>query len=103
MIEWAALGASRTNFPMPEGTVRARVTIRGAADGRSVILQCRIDNQSAALVPQVLFPDLHGLKQIDGSANTQLRFGGGVVRPFTEDPIPPDSAQFYINSGWKGY
>src|SRR5207237_1448732 len=102
-IRWAMLGPSRRNFAMPHGQVAAEVIIRPAGDGRSVIFKCKIDNQSAALVPQVLFPDLHGLKAIDGAADTQLRFGGGVVRPFTEDPIPADSAQFYIHSGWKEY
>lgn len=98
------LGPSRTSFKMPEGKVRAEITIRPAPDQHSVILKARIFNESKALIPQVLFPDLHGLKPIAGAATTQLRFGGNYPSyPFTEDPIPPLSAQYYVNSGWKEY
>lgn len=102
-IVWSPLGASRTNFPMPKGNVEAHVTLRAADDRRSVILTCVIENKSDALVPQILFPDLRGLKAIDGPAATQLRFAAKAVYPFTEDPIPPDTAPWYVNSGWKEY
>jgi hypothetical protein len=104
IVTWDPLGPSRTNFKLPDGKVIARVRIAAAPDSRSVILQCTIDNKSAAPVPQVLFPDLHGLRPLAGPAGTQLRLPNGYpVYPFTEDPIPPHSAQFYVNSGWKEY
>ncbi len=103
-IVWEPLGPSRTAFRLPDGHVNAQVRFRAAADGRSVILTCRIDNRSSAPVPQVLFPDLRGLRPFAGAAATQLRFAGNYpVLPFMEDPIPPHSAQFYVNSGWKEY
>jgi hypothetical protein len=104
-IRWSPLGPSRLKAPLPSGgAVGAEVTIRPADDKRSVILRCRIENQSTAHVPQVLFPDLHGMRAVDGPATTQLRFAGNYpVYPFTEDPIPPHSAQFYVGSGWKEY
>lgn len=103
-ITWDPLGPSRTHFNLSDGRVAARLRISAAPDGRSVILQCTIDNKSSAPIPQVLFPDLHGLRPFAGAAATQLRLPNGYpVLPFTEDPIPPHTAQFYVNSGWKEY
>src|SRR5262249_1200389 len=103
LISWDPLAPSRANLKMPEGRVMAQVSIRPASDRGSIILQARIVNNSKALIPQVIFPDLHGLKPFAGASATQLRFGAGTATPFTEDPIPPFSAQFYVNSGWKEY
>lgn len=103
-ITWDPLGPSRTKFPMPPGKVVAEARIVPAPDGRSVILRCTIDNQSQTPVPQVLFPDLRGLKPFAGPDKTNLRFPIGYpVYPFMEDPIPQYSAQYYVNSGWKEY
>lgn len=98
------LGPSRTGFAMPTGKVVAEVRIEPAPDGRSVIFRCTIDNQSQSLVPQVLFPDLRGLKALAGPDKTQLRLPTGYpVFPFMEDPIPPHTAQYYVHSGWREY
>jgi hypothetical protein len=103
-VTWDPLGPSRSNFKLPDGKVLVKVRITAAPDGRSVILQCTIENKSSAPVPQVLFPDLRGMRPLAGAAGTQLRFAGNYpVLPFAEDPIPPYSAQFYVNSGWKEY
>ncbi len=102
-IGWDPLGPSRTGISLPQGKVTARVTLRAAPDGRSVILECRIDNRSSMPVPQVMFPDLHGLQPLDGLEGTELRFAHGVVQPFAGPVKPPDAAPFYIDRGWKYY
>jgi hypothetical protein len=103
-IIWDPLGPSRTNVKLPDGKVVARLKISAAPDGRSVILQCTIENKSSAPIPQVLFPDLRGMRPLAGPAETQLRFGTGYpVYPYTEPAIPLYTAQFYVNSGWKEY
>lgn len=104
VLEYAPLAPSRTNVAMPEGTVKATITIKPAADKRSVILQAKIVNGSKGLIPQVLFPDLRGLRAVGTPAATQLRLPGNYpAHPFTEDPVPPHAAQYYVNSGWKEY
>lgn len=108
-ISWEQLGASRPNLALPSGAVRAEVTIRSAGDGRSVILQSRIDNGSAVSVPQVLFPDLWGLKPVAGAANTRLRLARDVILPFAGPTQDPEATPFYASlshgSGlaWKEY
>lgn len=102
-VTWDPLGPSRTGIPLPQGKVVARVTLRAAPDGRSVVLSCRIENRSAKPVPQVMFPDLHGLQPLDGLERTQLRFARGVVEPFAGPVKPPEAAPFYIDRGWNHY
>ncbi|MFB3902534.1 MAG: hypothetical protein ACE15E_03715 [Acidobacteriota bacterium] len=102
-ISWDQLGPSRSNFQLPAGSVRAEVKIRKAPDGRSIILSCRLENQSEAPVPQVIFPDLRGLLPFDGIQETALRLSRQEVRPFATPIRPADSAPFYINRGWKEY
>ncbi|MGD0128906.1 MAG: hypothetical protein ABSF46_26440 [Terriglobia bacterium] len=103
-VGWETLGPSRSNFPLPEGHVSARVTVRPAQDGRTVILSCQIENHSNAPIPQVLFPDLWGLTPSNGVGNTELRLARGVVHPFTIPFRPPDSAPpYYDRVGWKEY
>lgn len=104
VITWDTLGPSRSNFSLPAGKVSAQVTIRAAGDDRSVILACRIENRSSAPIPQILFPDLWGLKPFDGVEGTQLRLARGVVRPFTV-PIrnPHSAAPYYERVGWREY
>ncbi len=102
-ITWDPLGPSRTGIPLPRGKVIARVTLRAAPDARSVILECQIENRSSMPVPQVMFPDLHGLQPLDGLEGTELRFARGVVQPFAEPVKPPHAAPFYVDRGWKLY
>lgn len=101
VITWNALGASRSN--LTDGKIYAQVRIRAADDGRSVIMTCRIENKSAVPVPQVLFPDLWGLKPFAGTEETHLRLARGVEQPFKEQYKQPESAPFYARSGWKVY
>lgn len=103
-IRWSPLGRSRPKVAVPGGEVAAEVTIRPAPDGRSVVLKCRLENHSGAMVGQVLFPDLRGLKATDTPRTTMLRFAGGYpVYPFNDPPVPPMSAQYYVNSNWREY
>ncbi len=103
VITWEALAPSRTNVPLPNGKVFAEIRIRPASDGRSVVLTCRIENRSSNPIPQVLFPDFHGLKPFDGVDQTRLRFARGVIRPFELPVRPPESAPPYYDVGWKEY
>lgn len=103
-ISWDALGASRNNVPLPAGKVSAQVTIRAAGDGRSVILTCHIENHSSAPIPQILFPDLQGLKPFDGVERTQLRLGREVLHPFMVPYQPPERVPpYYSDIGWRQY
>ena len=97
VIHWDRLGASRSFVELP-GNVAATVTLSAAADGRSVIMSCQIDNRSGHAVRQVLFPDLVGLVPLAGEARTEFRTGGSVVRPFMELRRPVHDAFYSINS-----
>lgn len=104
VITWDALRPSRSNFALPAGKVFVQVSIRDAGDGRSVILACRIQNKSAAPVPQILFPDLWGLKPFVGTQGTRLRLARALVQPFAAPIKQPNSAPFYATDlGWKYY
>ncbi len=95
-IHWDRLGASRTAFAVPGG-VSATVTLKAAADKKSVIMACRIENHSGNAVRQVLFPDFLGLLPLAGPAQTEFRSGGGggtVVKSF-QSLMKPDRDQFY--------
>jgi hypothetical protein len=103
-ISWARLGPSPKNVSLPAGKVSAQVTIRAADDGRSVILSCQIENRSSAPIPQILFPDLWGLKPFDGMKRTELRLTRGVVHPFMVPYRQPQTAPpYYSDTGWKEY
>lgn len=56
VITWDSVGPSRSNFTLPAGKVTARVTIRAAQDGRSVILACRIETGQPLQWPKSCFP-----------------------------------------------
>ena len=73
-IYWGRLGASRATFA-PAGMVSATVVLRAAADGRSIVMTCRIENRSKRPVRQVLFPDLLGLVPTGAAKDTQFRTG----------------------------
>jgi len=98
-IRWDRLSPSRTHVPLPEGRVSAQVTIQQATDGRSVIMTCRIENHSDAQIPQVLFPDLWGLKPIHDAQGTQLRLSNDIVFPFAGPVKPSDAVTFVSQRG----
>lgn len=94
-ITWQTLGMSRAFEP--KGSVAASVLIRPAADGRSVTLKASMENKSELAIPQVLFPDLSGLRPFAGLADTELRTCGGVQRPFLELALPEDEGRWYAS------
>ena len=103
-ISWDALGASRNNVPLHVGKVSAQVTIRAAGDGRSAILSCHIENHSNVPIPQILFPDLWGLKPFDGVDRTELRLAREVLHPFMVPYQPPGKVPpYYSDIGWQQY
>jgi hypothetical protein len=102
-IVWDQLGASHTNISLPDGKVRAEVKLRAAADGKSVILTCRIENHSEAAIPQILFPDLHGIQPFDGREQTQLLIENRQVAPFAGPVRQPGDASFYVDLGLTKY
>jgi hypothetical protein len=88
VVHWDALGASRPSA-MAQGKVSATVTLKAAPDGRSVLLECRIDNRSGEVISQPIFPDLMGLVPFGGVDQTQFRLGGSVLRPFADLKTSP--------------
>jgi hypothetical protein len=94
-IQWDRLDASRPNLALPSGAVSARVVIKAASDGKSVVMTCHIENKSGASVRQELFPDLWGLKPIAGFGNTRLRLARKLVIPFEGPVMPVDAAPFF--------
>lgn len=93
VVTWDELGASRPYFRV-RGKVSARVSFKAMPDGRSIALQCRIDNRSELPVRQVLFPDLPGLLPFAGKETTFLRSAGFVKQPFL-DVGATDYPEFY--------
>lgn len=102
-ITWKQLGASHPNLALPAGAVHAKVTVRAADDGKSVIWQARIENASAVSVPQVLFPDLWGLKPVEGAENTRLRLARGTILPFAGAVGGSPEDPFFTALDWKKY
>ena len=89
-MHWDDLGASHATTAS-SGRVAATVTLEAAADGRSVIAACRVDNQSDGMVAQVLFPDLAGFVPFGGVGQTNFRTGGNLFSPFVNlRPSPPE-------------
>jgi hypothetical protein len=108
-IKWEHLGPSRPNLAIPSGAVRAEVAFRSAGDGRSVILEASIENGSGAPVPQILFPDLWGMKPVYGPQQTRLRLARDVILPFAKPVQDPEATPFYASGAhgsgiaWKEY
>jgi hypothetical protein len=50
-----------------------------------------------------MFPDLWGLKPIEGVNGTRLRLARDVVEPFAEPILAPGRAPFYVERGWRSY
>jgi hypothetical protein len=107
-IHWEDVGASQPSVD-PSGRVAAIVTLEAAPDGKSVILGCRIENQSDVPITQVLFPDLIGLAPFGGAGETQFRLAATVTAPFVNlRPSPPDqlvgnpAITTYTSGGYQG-
>lgn len=115
VIHWEKVGASR-NWVKLSGTVSATAWLRAMPDGKSVSLQCRVENKSDRNIGQVLFPDFHGLLPVGGADGTFLRTPGFVRRPFRDVAMthypefyalddktrPIDTRDTYIFMGGRG-
>lgn len=102
-ITWNALLPNRQHVLLPDGGVRAEVYIYPSEDESSVIMICRIENKSENPIPQVMFPDLHGLRPFAGAEDTNLRMAAGVVQPFKAPLKAPHTSDYYINRYWRRY
>jgi hypothetical protein len=103
-ISWPELAPSRTHVSLPPGSVNARVTISAAPDGRSVLLRCRIENKFAQPLPQILFPDLFGLRPLGTPESTRVTMARGAVTPFTQHGESRHRAAFWpVDAGWHVY
>ena len=101
-IDYGSFGSSRSHVSVPGGKVTAQVQFKAADDGRSVVLSCSIENHSSAAIPQILFPDLQGLRPFEGVEGTLFRMTNGVIRPFTGPARPTEGAPYYaFQDGWK--
>jgi hypothetical protein len=102
-ITWDVLGPNRRHVLLPDGRVCAEVCIQPSEDNLSVIMSCRIENKSRNPIPQVMFPDLHGLKPFAGVEETKLRMAAGAVQPFKAPLRAPHVSDYYISRYWKSY
>jgi hypothetical protein len=103
-ITWPALAPSRTHVRLPAGSARARVTLTAAPDNRSIVLRCRIENHFQEPIPQILFPDLSGLRPIGAPEATRLTMARGSVTPFTErKQSRHHGALWTVDSSWRVY
>ncbi len=103
-IHWDELGASRS-FVKFTGKVSASVILKEEADGQSISLSCKIENQSDRAVPQVVFPDFSGFVPFCGKEGTEFRTGGTAIKPFV-DMVPSENDNFYPMNGstqWYHY
>ncbi len=96
-IHWDELGASRS-FVKYNGKVSATVILKEEADGQSISMSCKIDNQSDRAVPQVVFPDFSGIVPFCGKEGTEFRTGGTAIKPFI-DLVPAENDNFYAVNG----
>jgi hypothetical protein len=90
VIRWDRLATTSPESKI-SGSVAATVTFQSAPDGRSAIVQCRIENRSQEQIVQIVFPDLIGLVPVHGADQTDFHSGGVAVKPFlTLTPSHPD-------------
>lgn len=75
-IVWDSIGK------FPAGKVSAEAEIRAAADGRSVIFTCRVNNPAGESIQAVRFPDLVGLRPFDQPDRMEFRMALGAINPF---------------------
>jgi hypothetical protein len=95
LIRYDRLGLSRA-FALPGG-VSATVSLTADQDGRSINMECVVENHSDTAVRQVAFPDFAGLLPVAGVDNTILKTGGFGSAPFRE-LVETDQDQFYAQS-----
>jgi hypothetical protein len=99
VLHWDSLGMSWDYTRELPGRVSATVTFRAASDGRSVLVNCVIRNDSENTISQVLFPDFWGIQPIGGEADFEFRCCGFAKKPFVDLKRPErgDAAPYYEN------
>ncbi|MBP9913749.1 MAG: hypothetical protein KBF26_10125 [Opitutaceae bacterium] len=97
-VRYAALGGSRDDVSW-SGQVAATVTISAHADGRSLVFEASVKNNSDHLIPQILFPDFHGLVPLTGPEQTWFQQGGVKMRPFLDLNQAGNAG---VNQFWRG-
>ena len=97
-VRYAALGGSRDDVRW-KGRVSAVVNISAHEDGRSLVFEAEVSNHSTTLLPQVLFPDFHGLVPDEDPGKTWFRQGGVKMRPFLE---LNEAGNHGVNQLWRG-
>lgn len=96
-IQWKRLGASRELFQQP-GDVSAEVTLKASDDGKSIIMEATIKNDSDVAVRQVFFPDFLGLLPFAGKNLTMFNVAGATRQPFVE-LAAREECRFYAVDG----
>jgi len=92
-----SLGASRAGFDIG-GEVSAIVVFRADPDGRSVILECELENRTKRAIPQVIFPDLRGLMDVAGPDHTIFKTCGFGSAPFRELAVSDVDVWYAVNN-----
>ncbi len=96
-IRLARLGASRSHFAV-DGEVSATITLSADPDGRSIVLECELENHSSQPVRQVVFPELRGLVATAGPDQTIFKTCGFGSTPFRELMLPEPDQWYAVNS-----
>lgn len=97
-VRYPELGKLFAVPPLPEldGGVEAVVTFTALPDGRSISMQCRVENHCDTPVKQVLFPDFVGLDPVDSKEATRLTTLGVVDHPFIELADTPETRRMFF-------
>jgi hypothetical protein len=93
----AADGGLHLTYPglaTSEGPVAVRIEIELAPDSETegIRLRARVHNGTPDVIPQVVFPQLLGLRAVDGVDGTRLQLGRGQLRPLRDITMRPDDA-----------
>ena len=80
-ITWEKLGASRNNFKL-EGNVKATVKMQAMEDKKSILMTCKIENNSPVAVRQVIFPDFMSVMPFCGEKETYFKTSKSGDLPF---------------------
>ncbi len=85
--------AADTRVAELHGKVSASVRLVPAYDGRSLVMNCRVQNRSKQKIQIVRFPDFRRLQPFHGSQQTRLRLSNSEEHPFLESYLkvyPPE-------------
>ncbi|MCL5103415.1 MAG: hypothetical protein M1133_04795 [Armatimonadetes bacterium] len=83
------------------GKVSAEVTIFPAPDGRSTVMSCTVRNGLNVPIELAHFPDLTGLRPIEGRDNTRLTLPRVTFQPFASNFSQQQGTFTHNEGGWK--